>query len=277
MNMHAVYGGIFALISGKYDHLLPKVKNGRIFLDLDAKWVEPLINLAQDITMWDGIDDLLCPLLSCDPLFSAGMNAVQDGCRCLYSSQSNIFDSEILKAENLNMDKEIHDWLDVDVSISSKLLYRCSRDGFNAKAFHAKCDGYENTITLIRDTEGCVFGGYLDIAWKSRDEWASSSKTFLFSLKRGGTAARHKFCLKESRQHAAVYFHNDVMPLFGNDGSGNYGIYIYIHESDRNRKSSSSLLEAYDNASGVKITSLANDKNFQVSEIEIFELSFDTS
>jgi hypothetical protein len=44
----------FVLMSGRFDHLLPKDKNGRIFLDLDAKWMQPHVSLLQDLEMWDG-------------------------------------------------------------------------------------------------------------------------------------------------------------------------------------------------------------------------------
>jgi hypothetical protein len=31
----------FALMSGRFDHLLPKDKNDHVFLDLDVKWMQP--------------------------------------------------------------------------------------------------------------------------------------------------------------------------------------------------------------------------------------------
>jgi hypothetical protein len=31
------------------------------------------------------------------------------------------------------------------------LLYRATRDGFTSKAFHSKCDGKGNTITIIKN------------------------------------------------------------------------------------------------------------------------------
>jgi hypothetical protein len=35
-------------------------------------------------------------------------------------------------------------------SKNGTLLYRGTRDGFTAKSFHEKCDGKENTITIIK-------------------------------------------------------------------------------------------------------------------------------
>jgi hypothetical protein len=43
------------------------------------------------------------------------------------------------------------------------LLWRGSRDGFTAQEFHLRCDGRANTLTLISDTDGNVFGGFTPV------------------------------------------------------------------------------------------------------------------
>jgi hypothetical protein len=40
------------------------------------------------------------------------------------------------------------------------LQWRGSRDGFGAIDVHKRCDGRANTLTLILDTGGNVFGGF---------------------------------------------------------------------------------------------------------------------
>jgi hypothetical protein len=50
----------------------------------------------------------------------------------------------------------------------SNLLWRGSRDGFTAEEFHRRCDGRANTLTLIEDTDGNVFGGFTPVKWESR-------------------------------------------------------------------------------------------------------------
>jgi hypothetical protein len=47
------------------------------------------------------------------------------------------------------------------------LLWRGSRDGFNATDFHSRCDGHANTLTLILDTDGNIFGGFTPVEWES--------------------------------------------------------------------------------------------------------------
>ena len=64
------------------------------------------------------------------------------------------------------------------------LLYRATIDGFEASSFHTKCDGKEQTLTLIKTTNGYVFGGYANIAWQSSpsDSYGNDPDAFLFSL-----------------------------------------------------------------------------------------------
>jgi hypothetical protein len=61
----------------------------------------------------------------------------------------------------------------------SKLLWRSSRDYFHAKEFHRRCDGRANTLTLIADIEGNVFGGFTPMDWESRvwNGWAKMTTT----------------------------------------------------------------------------------------------------
>jgi hypothetical protein len=49
------------------------------------------------------------------------------------------------------------------------LLWRGSRDGFGVGDSHGRCDGHTNTLTLIEDTEGNIFGGFTPVEWASRD------------------------------------------------------------------------------------------------------------
>ncbi|MDR3738358.1 MAG: TLD domain-containing protein [Terracidiphilus sp.] len=69
-----------------------------------------------------------------------------------------------------------------------RLLYRGSRDGINAYAFHRLCDGKGPTLVLVRCDEGFVFGGYTGASWESPPargvtcEYVASPDAFLFSV-----------------------------------------------------------------------------------------------
>jgi hypothetical protein len=47
------------------------------------------------------------------------------------------------------------------------LLWQGSRDGFKAQEFHRRCDGHANTLTVILDMEGNIFGGFTPVEWDS--------------------------------------------------------------------------------------------------------------
>ena len=46
-----------------------------------------------------------------------------------------------------------------------KLIFRGSRDGFSAGAFHDHCNNIRPTITYVEDTRGYIFGGYTSVTW----------------------------------------------------------------------------------------------------------------
>jgi hypothetical protein len=45
------------------------------------------------------------------------------------------------------------------------VLWRGCRNGFRAYDFHRRCDGHENTPTLVLDTKGNIFGGFTPVEW----------------------------------------------------------------------------------------------------------------
>ena len=105
-------------------------------------------------------------------------------------------------------------------------LYRGSRDGMTARAFHAACDGKGATLTLIRaDVDGAqyVFGGYTSTPWdpNSEDhdedsEWLTCPDTFLFSVTSphpGGSVTR--FPLKPGYEGKAIRCYDGYGPAFG--------------------------------------------------------------
>jgi hypothetical protein len=51
------------------------------------------------------------------------------------------------------------------------LLWRGSRDGLGARDFRGRCDGHANTLTLILDTGGNVFGGVTLLHWEPGDKF----------------------------------------------------------------------------------------------------------
>jgi hypothetical protein len=42
----------------------------------------------------------------------------------------------------------------------AKLQWQVSCDSFTVEEFHLRCDGHANTLTLIANTDGNIFGGF---------------------------------------------------------------------------------------------------------------------
>jgi hypothetical protein len=84
------------------------------------------------------------------------------------------------------------------------LLWRGSRDGFTAQEFHRCCDGRANTLTLIADTKGNVFGGFTPVKWESgqKGKWKGddSLRSFLFTLRNPHGVPVRKFSFVDSYQ-----------------------------------------------------------------------------
>ena len=117
------------------------------------------------------------------------------------------------------------------------LLYRATTHGFEASAFHAKCDGKENTITIIKTNGNYVFGGYTAAKWTSEDAYYKDSKAFIFSLRRTGISCHHKFMVKDAKY--AINASWRYGPIFGKS-------FLIRDKSDQNRGSVTVLGENYD-------------------------------
>jgi hypothetical protein len=108
-----------------------------------------------------------------------------------------------------------------------KLLWRGSRDGFGASEFHCRCDGHANTLTVILDTEGNIFGGFAPVKWESR-KWNrkngkennrvkadDSQKSFIFTLKNEHKVGERRFGLKSEEKWRAILCAIECGPCFG--------------------------------------------------------------
>lgn len=67
----------------------------------------------------------------------------------------------------------------------STLLYRSTRDGFDATAFHSKCDNKGPTITIVKSkSNDTVFGGFSSVSWNSLGLYIADPNAFLYSVTR---------------------------------------------------------------------------------------------
>ena len=119
------------------------------------------------------------------------------------------------------------------VSGDLELLYRGSWDGWKPSDFHAKCDNKGATITVIRSSDGFIFGGFADKSWKSSGRYCKSDKSFLFSLKSpSNEVGMAKMRINQNKCSYAMVHKSSSGPVFG------VGNDLYI-KSDANSNSDS--------------------------------------
>jgi hypothetical protein len=149
------------------------------------------------------------------------------------------------------------------------LLWRGSRDGFGAHDFHNRCDGRRNTLTIIRDIAGNIFGGFTPVAWESRssppyDVEDPTVTSFLFTLKNALKAKPMAFPLRENKRHEAIFCRVGCGPRFGLD------TIVVCDQCNSGRNNSvNQARHTYVTSDAIFFT---GSRNFQVAEIEIFEM-----
>ena len=172
------------LASGRWDNHLTKDQNGRIFLDIDPEWIEIVINVLRET------GKIVLPCVATGK--ECGFRAVL-ACYNLKSlfSDFTISMSEVstIAAMNNPSNREtLHSFLrpemeeDKPRGYSLNLLYRRSIHGIEPAKLHERCQGEGDTLTVIEDANGSVFGIYAEGEWKRASPDFVGKKSFYFYL-----------------------------------------------------------------------------------------------
>lgn len=100
-----------------------------------------------------------------------------------------------------------------ELSSKWELLYRGSVHGFEADAFHHKCNFYGNTLTIIKSQNGRIFGGFTEASWDSCSGVKSDKNAFLFRLSTSSESAR--VGVAKGKEDNAIYCCGKLGPTFG--------------------------------------------------------------
>ena len=106
------------------------------------------------------------------------------------------------------------------------LLYRGSRDGFEAKKFHEKCDYKGETLVIIKSNDDYIFGGYIEINWDSsiwngivgennNSRRQGNGNEFFFTLKNPHNIPPTKFNMKYNWLNHSICCDSKLGPIFG--------------------------------------------------------------
>jgi len=111
--------------------------------------------------------------------------------------------------------RQILSWLDTGATTKLELLYRASDDGWESEDFHSRCDNKGPTVTVIKCTDGYIFGGFTSTAWASTDTYVACPDAFIFSLYRPGDVGPVKLAVNAEMAHCAMNDHSYSGPGFG--------------------------------------------------------------
>ncbi len=163
------------------------------------------------------------------------------------------------------------------------LKYRASRDGFSGKNFHSKCDGVSNTLTIIKTTNGNIFGAFAEKAWTNGS--VADQKAFIISLINkenkpfkamiSSTSPQGQVNGSSGYNYYALYCESSYGPSFGYDNRNSTVGILIASDSNANQSSSSNFGYAfkhqdYPAGTAKSKTILAGSQNFQTTEIEVF-------
>jgi hypothetical protein len=148
------------------------------------------------------------------------------------------------------------------------LLYRGSRDGFTASAFHQRSDNKGATFTVISSNTKNVFGGYMEASWAGSGNY-STATSWLFSLKN-----KTNSCIKMEPSSSSnnAYCHSSYGPTWGG------GHDLHVNNSMKSNSNSCNPNTYTKFATGFPTVSydntlLAGAPNWTVDEIEVFKVS----
>ena len=148
------------------------------------------------------------------------------------------------------------------------LCYRGSRDGFSAKNFHEKCDEMPDTLTIVKTTSDCIFGGYSRAEWSSNECYKFEKGAFVFSL--SNKLNKPMVFSQIAGDQKTIHCDPNFGPCFGS------GPDFRISDAcDSNENSLSCLGCSFTNDDLKKTPDLASmiladGEVFKVSEIEVF-------
>lgn len=146
----------------------------------------------------------------------------------------------------------------------TKLIYKASVDGFEAVRYHENCDGIPNIVTIIKSSNGNVFGGFASSAMKVG--YIRDKNAFIFSLINEDNKPQ-KYPLNQCFVRKAIYCSKNFGPKFG------IGYDLEIsNNSNCNNYSCSKTGKCFGELCEARF--LAGTYYFIVSEIEVFSLKF---
>ena len=155
----------------------------------------------------------------------------------------------------------ISNWINPNVGISLKLLYKVSRDGDRISTFIQKVSGISPTLILIQSKSGFKFGGYTSVEWNMSGYYTykDDKSAFIFSIDK-----RKKYKLKNGNAICGDPNHF----AFG----GGHDLTIWDKCTTNDNSKDYSYNSSYEMPEKYELT--GGNRSFYVQELEVYQVSF---
>ncbi|EFC47878.1 predicted protein [Naegleria gruberi] len=137
-------------------------------------------NYYQLVGLCEHLEEIMPELESLVSIGRASSYRYAPNNECNYASGMKIFIRT--KVLTIELCEVLNSFVGVEKDRKWKLLWQGSRDGFDSRSFHSKCDNKGPTVTIIRTSNNCIFGGYTEVSWNSFSGYSRDPNAFLFSL-----------------------------------------------------------------------------------------------
>ncbi|CAF4056407.1 unnamed protein product, partial [Rotaria sp. Silwood1] len=145
-----------------------------------------------------------------------------------------------------------------------ELIYKASRDGFDANAFHTRCNDKGPTITIVRSNNNFIFGGYTAVSWTSDGNYKNDTNAFLFTLVNPHQIPPTKYLIDATKIQQTVNHTGGYGPTFG----GGHDLHV-ASGSNANNSSYTNFPHSYIDTTGKGNNTFTGARNFTATDIEV--------
>ncbi|CAG2250104.1 unnamed protein product [Mytilus edulis] len=174
--------------------------------------------------------------------------------------------------------KQMNEWLGGNKRYT--LLFKATRDGCDATAFHTKCNNKGPTVTIMYNTNNSVYGGYTSLSWASTGDYVVDGNSFLFRLHQNGIWKPVKMPVKnttysihDSAGYGPTFGGGHDLPSFTNTitVTGGYfqlnGTLSFGHSYNSNGETLDSIANGHKNVKDIEVYSVeVSDTNAELAE-----------
>ena len=157
-----------AMFSGRFE--MKPSKDGTFFIDRDGTYFRFILNYLRDgkLSLPDGATFL--EEIATEAEFYQIQGILDELQRPKSAARSKVGTNQSMLFEESEILTQEHRQMLLDMlpyrNGKWRLLFRASRDGFEAESFHSKCDDKGPTVTIVK-SGSFMFGGFTEVAWDS--------------------------------------------------------------------------------------------------------------